>query len=110
MVCGWCAGGVRVVCGWCAVGVRVVCGCCVGGGGGAVVSCGTPTPLFQTSTKFLFLNPPPHSPPLQLWDVCLEMVDVSNFGDEAYVKQLWDLFLVGTWQGVRGGGVRGCGI
>lgn len=29
----------------------------------------------------------------QLWGLCLEMINVSEYGDAAYVRQLWDLHL-----------------
>ena len=28
-----------------------------------------------------------------MWDLCLEMVDLANYGDPGYVRQLWDLRL-----------------
>lgn len=36
--------------------------------------------------------------PAQAWGLCLEMVDLSGYGDAAYLRQLWDLHLKQTWQ------------
>lgn len=30
---------------------------------------------------------------LQLWGLCLEMVDVAGYSDPEYVRQLWDVHL-----------------
>ena len=35
---------------------------------------------------------------LQLWGLCLEMVNLSNYGDPAYVRQLWDIYLKQAWE------------
>lgn len=32
-------------------------------------------------------------PRLQLWGLCLEMVDVAGYSDPSYVRQLWDVHL-----------------
>lgn len=36
--------------------------------------------------------------PNELWSLCLEAVDLSDYGDEAYVHHLWDLALKRAWQ------------
>lgn len=36
--------------------------------------------------------------PNELWSLCLEAIDLSGYGDEAYVRHLWDLALKRAWQ------------